>query len=479
MPLVCNSSRALAALLAVAILSLALFTPRADAQCAIRQTARLNGTPGACGLSGCRAGYAVAMSGDGNTALVGAYGDNISNGSASVYIRSGASWVKQGPTLTPIGGVNTNQYFGCAVALSADGNTALIGAYGDNASLGAAYVFTRSSGQWTQQGPKIVPTGIVGALGYFGFSVTLSADGNTAFIGADGDSGYAGAAYVFERTNGVWTNTSGKLTDINGIGVVRHFGSSIAISGDGNTVAVGAYADNNFIGAVYFFVRSNGTWVNQGGKFVATIGVSFPQYFGSCVALNYDGNTALVGAYGDNGFIGAAYNFNRFGPFWLEQQKFAPIGAVGSSRYGTSVALSADGDTAIVGAEADNGYAGAAYICTRPIHTGGWGQPFPKFTGTGGVGLGSVGHSVSMSASANTFLVGAFTDNAALGSAFILDRSPICPADFNCSNTLQSQDIFDFLDAWFSQSPRADFNTIDGITSQDIFDFLNAWFAGC
>ena len=478
MPCSRTSSRALAILLALGLLW--IITPRVQAQCALHQTARLPGTPGACGLSGCRTGYAVAMSGDGNTALVGAYGDNISNGSASVYTRSiSGAWVKQGATLTPTGGAGTNQYFGCAVALSADGNTALIGAYGDGQSLSAAYIFTRSAGVWSQQGGKLLPTANIGVLGYFGFSVTLSADGNTALIGADGDNGYAGSAYIFTRSAGVWSNTGGKLIDINGIGVVRHFGSSIAISGDGNTAAVGAYADNNFIGAVYFFARSGNTWANQGGKFIATIGVSFPQYFGSSVALSYDGNTALVAAYGDNGFIGAAYNYNRFGTIWLEQQKFAPQGAAGASRYGTSVAISADGDTAIVGAEADNSYAGAVYICTRPVHLGGWGQPLPKFTQMGGVGLGTVGHAVSMSANAKTFIAGAYTDNAALGSAFILDLAPTCAADINCSGALSVQDIFDFLAAWFTLDPHADFNASGAISAQDIFDFLLVWFAGC
>ncbi len=466
-------------LAAVWLLTLALLAPVARAQCALHQTARLLGTPGACGLSGCRAGYAVSISGDGNTALVGAYGDNISNGSASIYIRVGSAWTRQGPPLTPTGGANTNQYFGCATALSADGNTALIGAYGDAASLGAAYIFTRSSNVWTQQGPKLVPTGIIGALGYFGYSVALSASGNTALIGAQGDNGYAGAAYVFTRTGVAWSNPSGKLNGIGGIGVVQYFGSSIAISGDGNTVAVGAYGDSNYIGALYFFARVGNIWLQQGPKFVSTIGVSIPQYFGSSVALSFDGNSALVGAYGDNGFIGAAYNYNRFGTIWLEQQKFAAIGAAGPGRYGTSVSISADGDTAVVGAEADNSYFGAAYIVTRPIHLGGWGQPGPKVVATGGTGAGSLGHSVSMSANASVVLIGAFTDNAALGSAIVLDRAALCPADFNCSGTLQTQDIFDFLNAWFNLDPRANFNAVGGITTQDIFDFLNAWFSGC
>jgi hypothetical protein len=54
-----------------------------------------------------------------------------------------------------------------------------------------------------------------------------------------------------------------------------------------------------------------------------------------------------------------------------------------------------------------------------------------------------------------------------------------CRADFNQSGTLNVQDIFDFLSAWFAGDVRANFNGADGISVQDIFDFLYAWFAGC
>jgi hypothetical protein len=54
-----------------------------------------------------------------------------------------------------------------------------------------------------------------------------------------------------------------------------------------------------------------------------------------------------------------------------------------------------------------------------------------------------------------------------------------CRADFNCSGTLEPQDLFDFMHAWFAADPRADFNGVGGITVQDILDFLAAWFVGC
>jgi hypothetical protein len=95
-------------------------------------------------------------------------------------------FVQQGPKLVGTDAIGqANQ--GASVALSADGNTAIIGAPGDNENLGAAWVFTRSSGTWTQQGPKLVGTSASLYRSYSqGASVALSADGNTAIVGGIG-----------------------------------------------------------------------------------------------------------------------------------------------------------------------------------------------------------------------------------------------------------------------------------------------------
>jgi hypothetical protein len=69
-----------------------------------------------------------------------------------------------------------------SVALSADGNTAIVGGYFDNNATGAAWVYTRSGGVWAQQGNKLVGTGAVGNAGQ-AYSVALSGDGNTAIMG--------------------------------------------------------------------------------------------------------------------------------------------------------------------------------------------------------------------------------------------------------------------------------------------------------
>ena len=92
-----------------------------------------------------------------------------------------AIWTQQGPKLTGSGEIGAG-LFGESVALSADGNTALVGAGQDNGGVGGVWVFTRSAGVWTQQGAKLTGAGESGA-GLFGGSVSLSADGDTAMIG--------------------------------------------------------------------------------------------------------------------------------------------------------------------------------------------------------------------------------------------------------------------------------------------------------
>ena len=143
-------------------------------------------------------GFRVSLSAEGNTALIGGPSDNSNVGAAWVFTRSGATWTQQGGKLT--GGEESGKAeFGKAVALSADGNTALIGGLADASGTGAAWAFTRTGETWTQQGPKLGGSGEVGE-GHFAFSVALSQDGNTALIGGGGDNGEAGAAWVFTRS---------------------------------------------------------------------------------------------------------------------------------------------------------------------------------------------------------------------------------------------------------------------------------------
>ena len=183
---------------------------------------------------------------------MGGLDDNSGTGAAWVFTRSGGVWTQQGSKLVGTGAVG-NAGQGISVALSADGNTAIVGGSGDNSDTGAAWVYTRSGGVWTQQGSKLVGTGAVGSAEQ-GRSVALSADGNTAIVGGPGDNSYTGAAWVFTRSGGVWTQQGSKLVGTGAVGNADQ-GYSVALSADGNTAIVGGPADNSDTGAAWVFVQ--------------------------------------------------------------------------------------------------------------------------------------------------------------------------------------------------------------------------------
>src|ERR1022692_3677917 len=342
----------------------------------VQQGSKLVGT-GAAGTPW--QGQSVALSGDGNTATVGGPFDNNGVGAMWVYTRSGGVWYQQGGKLVGTGAVG-RAYQGTSVALSGDGNTATVGGPFDYNNVGAAWVYTRSGGVWYQQGGKLVGTGAVGSA-YQGTSVALSADGNTAIVGGFGDNAIVGAVWVFTRSGGVWSQQGGKLS---GSGPLDGFGNSVALSGDGNTAIVGVSGDNNFVGAAWVYTRTGGVWYQQGGKLVG-IGSRPLDAFGDSVALSGDGNTATVGGHDESGnIIGGLWVFTSSGGVWSQQgSELVGTGAVGQQFQGLSVAVSADGHTAILGRPADNGTIGALWVFVlSPISSG-------PFIASGGVVSGA------------------------------------------------------------------------------------------
>jgi hypothetical protein len=287
-------------------------------------------------------GRSVALSNDGRTALIGtdnaACSTGIECGAAYVFVReTGGAWVQQ-QKLTPSDAAPFRD-FGISVALSANGETALVGAPG---GAGAAYVFVRTGNQWIED-QKLTASGA-------GRSVALSADGRTAVIGA------MDVAYVFTRARtGAWLEAQ----TITASGAARGdgFGLSVDLSADGKTALFGALFANcaagEDCGAAYVFAREKGgTWVQQ-QKLTAS-DLAAQAAFGFSVSLSADGQTAVIGAPNDfcpsgNMFCGAAYVFVRQRGSWVEQQKLTVSNAVGGGVFGFSVALAAGGRTALVG----------------------------------------------------------------------------------------------------------------------------------
>jgi hypothetical protein len=380
-----------------------------------QQGSKLVGTGG----SGARQGISVSTSSDGNTAIVGGYYDNSFAGAAWVYTRTGGVWSQQGSKLVGTGAVGSLVYQGVSVSISSDGNTAIVGGYGDNSGLGATWVYTRTGGVWSQQGSKLVGTGAIG-IARQGISVSISSDGNTAIVGGYYDNSSAGAAWVYTRTGGVWSQQGSKLVGTGAVGSLVYQGVFVSISSDGNTAIVGGYYDNSSAGAAWVYTRTGGVWSQQGSKLIGTGAVgSANQGFG--VAISSDGNTAIVGGYGDNSGLGAAWVYTRTGGVWSQQgSKLVGTGAVGSAGQGL-VSISSDGNTAIVGGYFDNSNAGAAWVFTR---SGGvWSQQGSKLVGTGAVGSANQGFGVAISSDGNTAIVGGFSDNNQAGAAWVYARS--------------------------------------------------------
>jgi hypothetical protein len=188
--------------------------------------------------------------------------------SESLLLTAMAQLVQQGPKLVGTGALGSQVYQGASVALSADGNTAIAGGNGDNGGVGAVWVYTRTGSVWNQQGPKLVGTAAVGSA-FQGTSVALSADENTAIAGGNGDNGKAGAVWVYTRTGGMWGQQGAKLVGTGAVGNAYQ-GVSAALSADGNTALVGGLIDNGGVGAAWVYARSGGVWSQQGAKLVGT-----------------------------------------------------------------------------------------------------------------------------------------------------------------------------------------------------------------
>lgn len=337
------------------------------------------------------------------------------------YTQSGT---QQGSKLQGTGGTGSIKYQGCAVALSADGNTLAIGGYYDNTGIGATWVFTRTGTTWTQQGTKLVGTGYTGTS-YQGYSVALSADGNTLVVGGLADNSGAGAVWTFLRSGGVWTQSGSKLLPISPTGTASNFGRSVSLSADGMHLAVGGPYDNSSVGAVWVFTRysSSGPWVEDlGGKLVGT-GYTGTSYQGWTVALSADATTLAVGAQGDDSGRGALWVFTRSGSVWSQQgSKLTGTGNVGIyyAGLGYGVSISADGNTIAAGGPYDgstgtNATYGATWVFTRSGTT--WSQQGSKIVGTGITGDRAFqGQTTKLSADGNVLIVGGPQDNYTAGS---------------------------------------------------------------
>jgi hypothetical protein len=380
-------------------------------------------------------GASVALSADGNTALIGGPSDEIKGkemlvGAAWVFTRSGSTWTQQGPKLRGEDQEGEAQ-FGISVALSADGNTALIGGVEDVTAkehVGAAWVFTRAGGKWDQLGSKLTGVSEEVGSGRFGRSVALSADGDTALVGAYFDNSQTGAAWVFKRSGSSYLQDGPKLTGEGEAGEAQ-FGFSVALSADGKTALIGGPHDEGttkefMAGAAWVFTESVKGWEQQGSKLTSG-GEKGLGELGTGVALSADGDTALIGAPGD-GSAGGARAFTRAGASWSQQgPELIPSDATAAAGFGTAVALAADGNTAMIGGPVDTPGTtpiGAAWEFARVGAS--WSQQGAKLQGGDTVPESEFGAAAALSADGRTALIGGPIDGADAGAAWVFVNSP-------------------------------------------------------
>ena len=394
-----------------------------------------------------RFGLAVSMSNDGNTLVFGASqedsnatgingsesnNDTFNSGAAYVFSRSSGTWSQQAYIKASNTGIS--DFFGDVVSLSGDGNTLAVGVSAEDSnatgingdqtnnlasSSGAVYVFTRSGSTWSQQ--AYIKASNTEGNDNFGIDVYLSNDGNTLAVGANSEDSNAtgvngdqannsasasGAASVFTRSGTTWSQqayikaSNTQASDL--------FGSHVALSGDGDTLAVGARnEDSNATGingdqtnntasdsgAVYVYTRSGTVWTQQ--AYLKASNTEGTDRFGSSVALDGSGDILAVGATGEDSNArgvngdesnnsasssGAVYVFTRSGTTWSQNAYVKASNADTNDAYGTSVHVSDNGSAIAVGSngEASNATglngdesnntassAGAAYVYFR------------------------------------------------------------------------------------------------------------------
>jgi hypothetical protein len=422
----------------------------------IIQAAKLTDSNGSTGDD---LGSSVAVSGDGNTAVVGAPGVDRSGGepvgAAYVFVKPAGGWADTSTytaKLTASDG-GANYYFGLASSISGDGNTVVVAANMQGRSPntlypGQAYVFVKPASGWADstETAALSASDKAGTLAFClcTSNVAISYDGNTVVEGVPnetvGSNTGQGAAYVFLKPAGGWTTETetAKLTASDG-GASDWFGYSAAASSDGSTIVASApYATNGsnaFQGAAYVFKEPTGGWATttQTAKLTASDGAG-NYSLGYAARISGNGDTVVAGApfapIGSNIFQGAEYVFAKPSGGWAnatETAKLTESDGAAQDWFGQAVNISNDGSTIA-------GFGVHAYVFYKPA--AGW----VNATEDAELSPKDAFGKVSVSADGNTILLG--TEGATIGSnsyqgaAYVFTGSTRTPKASLSSSTL-------------------------------------------
>lgn len=379
-------------------------------------------------------GTSVALSRDGMTLAVGApaedsdssaiegdqhNNDKVASGAVYVFARQGEQWFQQAYLKAANSGAQDQ--FGTAVALNSDGTTLVVGAPGEDSSstgvgddglnndldsAGAVYVFERTGTTWQQQ--DYIKASNTGYRDLFGQALDISGDGDLLLVGAPGEGSlaagtnaeqgnnegpYAGAAYLFARSNGSWSQTA--YLKASNPDVDDFFARSVSLSLDGKTAAIGAFnessdgvginspGNNNLVehsGAVYVFDDSSGAWAQR--AFIKADNPGKGDQFGIVLDISAEGDTLVVGAPGENSnssgvnaiqsdlgeASGALYIFKKSDALWAQDAFVKNRQTDGSLVRFAGLAINAAGDRLI--ARGRGGDSNLAEIGGEPPDTG-------------------------------------------------------------------------------------------------------------
>ena len=376
--------------------------------------------------AGDRFGESVSISGDGSHIAVGAPGRDGGKGATYIFVMPSGSppnnvWASDdGPdatitkAATGADAAAAGDRFGASISLSDDEAFLIVGAPGDNSAAGTAHVYAKPTAAapnnvWadTTTAAKTLASPDAFAGDRFGYSVSMDADGNSITIGAPQGPGGVGEAYVYLKPT---ASGADAWSDYNGVAPTATltatdatynaaFGHSVAISSDGEDVVVGAPTASgreisgsrgrpSYNGAIYRFGIGTGwtptAWADQstaGANFVYTTPTA--ARFGYGVSIDADGDFGAFGALGN--YTGGG-SFNRFSGTTTVASTFVGRNNFSHADYfGYAVALSADGNTAVVGARNADHTAGSGSTCAggRPFYGVSQGAAY-VFTKTGG-----------------------------------------------------------------------------------------------
>jgi Bacterial Ig-like domain (group 3) len=342
-------------------------------------------------------GSSVAVSADGETAVVGA--PLAAGGAAHVYQESGGSW-----SSTPVASFtgSSGEGLGGSVAVSADGRTLALSAPAAGGGAGAVYVYQESGGSWSST-PVATFTG--SANDSLGSALALSADGQTVVAGASGAGGSTGEVLVYRKSAGSWS--SAPVATFTGTASVP-LGVSVAVSGGGQTVVAGSPTASGD-GEAVLYSESGGSWPSTA---TATFAGSGSEALGSSVAVSEDGGLVVAGAPEAGSNAGAVEVYDEVGGSWPSTPTTTFAGS-GAEHLGYSVAASADGRTVAAGTHDAGGGPGAVAVYANEDN-GNWSQ-----TTLSGSGTEALGSSVSLSADGQTVLAGAPAAGTGAGASMV------------------------------------------------------------